>query len=143
ISTEVAKLDIRWNAEQCRYTFKDGTSLPDPVQKLYRRNIWPIEGLNGEAEVLVVRENEQSVLVTLSWEGKAHAQMPRVKMEMFAPRNRSVALEKSIGMCSPLCGTDDQPRVDTSHTVELAEGEAMQVQLEFGQAKKLSPVYKP
>ncbi len=55
IVRDVDKLRIHWSREKVSYVFEDGTQLPDDV-KLYRRHIWPLEGLSGEAELTIERQ---------------------------------------------------------------------------------------
>ena len=77
VMAEVEKLDIRWSAEKGRYTFKDGSHLPDQVRKLYRRDIWKLQGLNDEATLIIERTGNKQVSVCLQRSWKKGAEWRR------------------------------------------------------------------
>lgn len=144
IEAEVAKLDIRWNAEKQRYTFKDGTYLPEPVLKLYRRHIWKLEGLNGEAELILERSDEKHVSLALQWSGKTDQNMPPFTLNVFAVKEKPKILLEKRPMPSISSWAGDQVFSTHSYQLEVAEGGEVQVRLRIdGKREQVSPIYKP
>jgi hypothetical protein len=139
---EVTKLDIHWSAEKARYTFKDGSYLPDRARKQYRRNIWKLEGLAGDAELVLERTNERHVTVLLHWSGSLHDMVPVTVVRVFGARDpATVLVEMSLGTIGIFAG--DQAFSTESRVIELAEGDEVQVKLKIGEDEKLSPKFKP
>jgi hypothetical protein len=140
---KVAKLDIRWNAEKNRYTFKDGSHLPDPVHKLYRRQIWEPEVSIGKVELILERRDEKRVWVTLEWSGKKGEEAPRLDLSLFAVKDKASPLKRLGGSGSGHGSTGAEISSWRSFSVELAEGAEVQVRLSVNEREQLSPVYKP
>jgi hypothetical protein len=135
----VAKLDIRWDAEKNRYTFKDGSHLPDPITKLYSRHSWKLPGLMVEATLTFERKDARFVNVSLAWSGKIDADSPPAVVNVFAAKNKAKALVK----LGPIVSLGANGSSSQATTIELAEGEEIQATLMLGKTEKLSPVYRP
>jgi hypothetical protein len=137
IETEFAKLDIRWNTEKQRYTFKDGSHLPDPVPTFYRRHIWKLEGVNGAATLTFERVDKKRVQVLLSCSGEDGNPTRQFNVKVFAVKDKS----------NPLVELKQDPMGTGSSYqrggMKLAEGEEIQAQLTVGEREQLSPVYRP
>jgi hypothetical protein len=142
VEATVAKLDIRWNRDKNRYTFKDGSQLPERMQKLYRRQIWKLEGLNGEADLIFERMNEKRIRVSLEWSGKKDQKMPPFDLTLMAVKDRGKALAK-LNPTSISCFGGDEAFSTQSFQVELAEGTEIQARLSVGKREKVSPIYNP
>jgi hypothetical protein len=142
IEAEVAKLNIRWNADKNCFTFKDGSHLAEPIRILYRRQIWKVEGLNGEAAVVLERTNKHHVGVSLEWSGKKDQEMPPFVLKVFAVKNKANTLAE-LRRVSISAVAGDQAFSSQSFEVDLADGAEIQVQVEIGKREELSPVYRP
>ncbi len=142
VEAEVAKFEIRWNAEKNRYTFEDGTHLPDPVRVLHRRHIWKLEGLNGEAELIIERTDKNRVWVCLQWEGKKGQDPPLFALQVFAAQDKEKCLAETnkIGIGS---WAGNQIFSSQSFHVELVENEGIQATLRIGDREQRSPIYTP
>src|SRR5262249_15364098 len=92
IQEKVAKFDIRWSRDKQCYVFKDGTRLPEPVSKIRQREIWKLDGLNGEAEVIVERTDAKHVSICLSWSGKPDSRLPKHELTAFEKKDKSRVL---------------------------------------------------
>jgi RNA polymerase sigma factor (sigma-70 family) len=138
----VAKLDIRWHAGRQRYTYKDGSHLVDLPRKLHRREIWKLEGLEGEAQLIIERRDGKLVDVTYEWEGPTGTKLKPAVIKVLAvkiPKKPLAELRpSSLGATA-----GDTSYSSQSCQVELPEGEEMQAKLSFDKDEKVSPVYKP
>jgi len=142
VAGEVEKLDIRWSAEKGRYTLKDGSHLPDRVRKLYRRDIWKLEGLNGEAALIVERVSKRQVSVCLQWSWKNGVELPPTAVSVFAVKDKANAIAK-LKYSPAAGGVSGSGTSAQTYWVELAEGEDIQLVLQIGNRKETSPVYTP
>jgi hypothetical protein len=142
IECEVAKLDIRWNPDQNRYTFKDGSRLPEPISKLYRRYIWKLDGLNGEASLIFERRNKKRVWVSLEWSGKKDQNVPSFVLNVFGVKDQGKPLAELRPSSISAVGGDEGFSAQ-SFEVELAEGAEIQARLKIAKRGQSSPVYKP
>ncbi len=141
IAAEVGKLKIRWNSAECRYTFADGSRLPDPVRKEYRRHIWTVDGLNGEAELILERQDEKLVRVFLEWSGKNGQQMPAFDLTVSEvgeknPLNR-------FGNSSVSGSGGSESFSSQSFQLTVREGTKLQARLVVGGREQQSPVFVP
>jgi hypothetical protein len=147
LTADATKRAIRWNVEKQRYTWEDGSHLPDVQPKAYRREIWKLEGLQGEAEVVLERRDEKRVRVNYSWSGHVGVKLGPAEVEVLAPKGERVgARTETLTRFRPSslgAVAGDQAFSSQSHEVELPEGEEIQVKLTVGDSVKLSPVYKP
>jgi hypothetical protein len=142
IEAAVAKLDIRWSAEKTRYTFADGSHLPESIRKLYRRHIWKVEGLHGEAALTFERIDIKHVWISLEWSGKTAQKMPPFLLNVFAVKDNANALAELRTMSiSSFAG--DQAFSSQIFHVELPDGDEVQARLKIGKREQLSPVYTP
>jgi hypothetical protein len=146
--SEARKRAIVWNAEKQRYTYADGSHLPDVQPKTYRREIWKLEGLEGEAKVVLERRDRERVRVEYNWSGQVGAKLGPAEVEVLAPRGERVGarLGKTLTRFRPSslgAVAGDMAFSVQSHEVELVEGEEIQVKLTIGDSVKLSPVFKP
>lgn len=142
IEANVAKLDIRWNRDKACYTFKDGSHLPEPIQKLYRRQIWKVDGLNGEAELILERMDNKYVQVNLHWSGKKDQPMPPFVLSLFAVNDKDNTLAE-LGPVSIGSWAGDQAFSSQTFKIEVAEGAEVQARLTIGKREQVSPVYIP
>jgi len=144
IETKISKLDIRWNREQDRYTFKDGSSLPELVRKLYRRNIWKLEGLGGDAELILERSDLKKLHACLSWSGNLPAESPSFELVLFAVKDPMKPLVKWSALNVPaktetvLSGSSSQ-----AYGLDLDEGLEIQGRLTIGGRERVGPVFRP
>jgi hypothetical protein len=139
---EVAALNIRWDGDKNLYTFKDGSHLPAVVQKLYRRNIWKIDGLAGEGSVVVERVSPKAVWVTFEWSGKKADQPGGAAVELFSVKDKTRPLAgKSVTNVNGNAG--DDVFLTKGFQVEIPEGSEVEVRMTLGKRELTSPVYTP
>ena len=139
---EFGKREVRWDERKGRYTFKDGSSLPDPPLKHCRREIWKLDGVKGEALLILERRDKRYVDVSLEWSGSAKAKLEPATIHVYAIANKSKPLvEMSISSIGALAG--ETAFSNESRVLELREGEQVQVELSIGKETKVSPVYRP
>jgi len=142
IQDQVAKLDIRWSRDKQCYLFKDGTRLSEPVSKIRQREIWKLDGLNGEAEVIVERSDAKHVFISLQWSGKIVPGLPKHELTAFVKKDKNRVLEKTS--TSSVAGTaNNEAHRSESFIVELPEGAEIQVRIVVGKRDETSPVYVP
>ena len=143
VEAQVAKLAIRWNREQDRYTFEDGTCLPEPVRKFYRRHIWDLDGLNGEAELIVERQNDKYISVNLRWSGMTARKIPHFTLTLFPVKDKAKTLVELTPTSIGGVPGDESFSSQTSLQVELAERTEIQARLKIEEHERVSPVYNP
>jgi hypothetical protein len=138
----VAKLEIRWDRGKQRYTFKDGTSLPERARNQYRRHIWKLEGLNGDAEMILERIDRRFVWVAVEWSGRSGDTLPAYTLRVFAVKDKTKPLAQ-LGSSSVSVRGGDQAYSSRSFQVELPEGDGVQARLSVGEREQVSPVFTP
>ena len=62
---DVARLKIRWDRKADKYTFLDGTTLPEPKPTNYRREIWKPTALGQGVELKLIVERQNPVAVSI------------------------------------------------------------------------------
>ena len=143
IAGKIAKLDIRWNAKKCCYTFKDGTCLPEPERTIYQRKIWRPKGMNGDAAIIFERTSKSRVSVGLTWMGDLTAKMPEYTLDVVQLRDKYKS--------HPLGKVERDTSVDRDSynsflsqwfEIDAAEGTEFQ-RLTIGKREQVSPVLKP
>lgn len=142
LEDEVARLDIRWNPEKACYTFKDGSHLPEPVQELYRRAIWKLDGMNGESELILERMSPKTVWVTLTWSGKTDPGPPQFSLNLFTTKDQAKALAefRQVSLGAQAAGTAYSSQ---GFEVELVQGTEVQARITIGMRVQMSQAYKP
>jgi hypothetical protein len=139
---EFGKREVRWDERKGRYTFKDGSTLSDPPVKHYPREIWKLDGVKGEALLILERHDKRYVNVSLEWSGPAEAKLEPATIHVYAIANKSKPLaEISVSSIGAIAG--ETAFSTKSRLLELREGELVQVELSIGKETKVSPVYRP
>jgi hypothetical protein len=152
IVSEASNLKIRWNDGTQRYTFLDGTSLPEPEPKHYRREIWrpAIAGL--DVELIIEREGPRSVWAWAVENYDTGRPAPVAVITVFDvnAKGGTLAEFKTGGRGS---GGAPSTQVDASigtngtrssgKGFKLVEGTEIQVGLVVDSKRHLSPIYKP
>jgi hypothetical protein len=139
----VAQLNCRWdNGKNC-FTFKDGSTLPEPLVKRYRREIWELRGAKYDARLILKRADHQRVYVILNWSGSVpEGDQPNPwAIRVYAIKARHIPLAELI---IPSRGFEGKSLTSTqSSEFKLLEGEQLQVELSTGKEVTTSPVYQP
>lgn len=147
ILEEFSKLEIRWDAGKGRYTFKDGSQLPEVSAKIYRREIWKLEGLGQEASLILERRDDRHVGVTVQQTLKAGEKSPRWSVRLFRLKDREKTLAQFPRTGGPGSGVRATAGAvsfaSESSVMALPEGEEVQAEFKLGEKSALSPVYKP
>src|SRR5262249_34602543 len=92
IEEDFSKLKIRWDRKKNCFTFPDGTYLPEPVQKNYRRHIWKleVEGLDGESNIILQRLDKKTLQVSIERSDSTGA----FTLNIIAVKNQDKSLAK-------------------------------------------------
>jgi hypothetical protein len=112
------------------------------MSKIRLREIWKLDGLNGEAEVIVERSEAKHVFISLSWSGKIKPGLPEHELTAFAKKDKKRVLEKTSTSSIGATANDEAYRTE-SFTVELPEGAKIQLRIVVGKRDETSPVYVP
>jgi len=131
IAGEISKLKIKWNVDKNCYTFEDGSQLPAPSRKLYRRHIWKMEGHDGKSELILERKDKENVECSFRWSGGQLQKRQGFLLEVLAVQGKANPLAKFASV--PLEAFD----------VKLPEGAEIQARLIIAEREQLSPVYNP
>jgi hypothetical protein len=142
ITNEFAKLDIRWDAKQNKYTFKDGSSLPDLPVKHYRREIWKLDRVTGDGKVVVQRIHKGYIRLELTWSGPRGSKIEPGSLRLYVVNAKSAALAE-IGLASLASAAMDGSDYVDSSMIELSEGQHVQIELVIGNTSARSSIYKP
>jgi hypothetical protein len=126
--TELSKMHIRWDAERCRYTFADGTTLPAIRHEKFS---WkpPLPG--RFIEFTVHRANPTCIEMGLneSWQSGT-TPLGRIKIYDVSAKRK---LLYDFGLVSG----------STWVSLCVKEGTEIQAEFKFGETIQRSPVYKP
>jgi hypothetical protein len=142
IHDKVAKLSIRWSRDKQCYVFQDDTRLPEPALKIRQREIWELDGLNGEAEVIVERTDTKHVSISLSWSGEINPGLPTYELTVFVKKDKNRVLERTSTSSIAATANNEAHQTD-SFAVELPEGTEIQLRLVVGKREETSPTYVP
>ena len=149
---EASKLKVRWDAAAGRYTFLDGTSFPDPVVKLYRREIWRPEAPGLDVELIVERQRPGLVWACLVENYDAGKPAPGASLTIFAAGARDKPLwqvrtgdpggdETSVSQVEQ--GGETTGTRTSSKRLALGAGTAIQVEMVVDGKLKSSQVFTP
>jgi hypothetical protein len=146
-----AKLQIRWDPKQNKYTFLDGTSLPETPPKQYRQHVWD-PGFTG-CKIMFARHNRRGLTVCLAVEYDSDKPLPPAVFQVFKIGSRDKPIvEFNSDEVNEFIGFPAKPEkqgggnnglAGFSKTVELIEGTEVQVQLKLKDKLQTSPIYKP
>lgn len=140
ISGDTTKIKFRWDARQQKYVFADGTSLVEPVPKVYRIEIWNPNIPNLDVEVTIEREGRHRVSLSVSenyWREVA-APSGSVKIYNVKAKHKPILEVDCGGKYDGNSGSSSSGK-----TCNLLEGEELQVELIVKGKSQVSPVYRP
>jgi len=142
LKADFGRLRVRWDPQGNRYTFRDGTALPDRPAKHYRRAIWNLDGIPGNAQVILERRDQRHVLVLFEWSGRTGTDLKGLTLQVLAGTNGGKPLAEAFP-ASVEATAGDQSFSQQLQLVELREGGQVRVRVSFGGKTRTSPVYKP
>jgi len=116
----IAKLEVSWDGRKNCYTFKDGSMLPLVQKKHYRREIWKLDGLEGDAQVILERRNSRRVEVIYEWSGKTGTKLKPATVRVIAKESGKRLAELRPSSIGATAG--DVSFSVQQHSVELEEG---------------------
>jgi hypothetical protein len=151
ILAAAGKLKIRWDPVTCRYTFLDGTCLPEIKAKQYRREVWKIRHQRLNGEVVVERQSPRLVSFSVSeqYDTRKARLGATVKLVDAAARDKPLAvlqigkLAKGGHTTAVTAIAGDNASSRTSQTLELNEGVAVQVLAIVDDTRLEGPTFKP
>ena len=132
-------LNIKWDSQKNDYTYQDGSMLPVPLVKDYRRDIWKLEGMNMDAEMILQRWNETWLEVTVNEEIPAGRSLRQGVLNVFTNGNWSEPWVKfeffnQVG--------EGEGSIESA-TGDVREGEVINAQLIVNGVTNYSPVFTP
>jgi hypothetical protein len=137
-----AKHRVRWDPRENRYTFQDGTILPDRPVRHYRREIWKLDVIPGDGQVILERRDPRRVQILFEWSGKTGTDLKGLTLQVLAGTDGRHPLAE-IFPSSLEATAGDQAFSQQSRLVELREGGPVRVRVSFGGKTRTSPVYRP
>jgi hypothetical protein len=123
-----AQLHVKWDAQQNRYTFSDGTTLPEAAKPVYRRQIWYLPSLGPDARLVLEREDPAHVFIML-WHSE----------------NRGRKVEKTtITICRPWNKGHPLAQFDIPYSTgrDVSQESTTEIELEAGAIVQASAVSK-
>jgi hypothetical protein len=152
IVEEASSTKLRWDAAAQKYTFLDGTSLPEPEVKHYRREIWRPKADGLDVELILERDGPRSISVWVVESYEVGKPGPAAAFTVFdvSAKDKALAEFKAGGRRREFDA--DVPvealggKTGTSSTwkpCELKEGAEVQVKLVVRGESRLSPIFKP
>ena len=94
VVTNVSLLKIKWDGQQNRFVFQDGTTLPQADKKIYRRQIWKLDDLGLEdAELILERKNKSWVEVNVNYSEESGAALRPAKLVLFDSKDMMSPLQ--------------------------------------------------
>jgi hypothetical protein len=150
---EVARLNIKWDGDQCAYTFQDGTTLPKLEPKIFARNAWKPDAAEWDVELIIQRGTHASnVTVTVCETYQAGDPVPAVMLRVVDLSSRKTIAKFKAGDER----NDDDFDAETNarrkgnnvgHSFgkgfALKEGGEVQAELIIGDRILRSPIFKP
>lgn len=138
VVAEASKLAIRWDSKASKYTFLDGTSLPELNPNRYRELFWKPTLAGLKVELDIQRESRRYVGVGLSEYSVAGKPSPPGVIRVFNVKAKGTSLYefKTRDMMGGMAATGT--------TIRLDEGAEIQAELLIdGKKLQESPVFKP
>jgi hypothetical protein len=142
IVNDFGKLDIRWDEAKKRYTFKDGSSLPDLPRLLYTRETWKLDGVPGEALVIVERIDRRHFRIELRWSGTKGTVIQQATVKVYNIMDRNAPLAE-ISLSRLATNARQYSGHVESRLVQLNEGDQVQLELASEKGTSRSSIYKP
>jgi hypothetical protein len=142
IVTDVGALDAHWDAQRNKYTFKDGSTLPEPLIKLYRREIWKLVEMPGEAEATVERIHKARIYVGIQWSGRRGQKIQPATLRVIVV-NSEERRPIEISLAELTKAALEYDFYSAGEYLNVEEGRDVQLELVIGKESKHSPVYKP
>lgn len=153
IIEEISNLKIRWDPPTNRYTFLDGSTLPEPQAKHYRRDVW--KPVSPGLDLVLVVERTSASTVSISLRENLGRPLPRPKMVLrifnIDSKDKNLLefkvddaanMPRSAYKESTLRGS----RAGASWTgqiIDLEDGAKIQAEYSLDGKVQLSPTYKP
>ncbi len=137
---EFAQLGVRWDVEQQRYVFADGSILPKKPRATYRREIWKLDVPDRRVWLIMERVNERTVYIMLEHAVSDTVQpIPSSVFRIFNVDEPSETLTEV-----PFDGGFSGGSSIRRFRVEVAPGGQIQIEMVTdGRVEKVSPVFKP
>jgi hypothetical protein len=149
---EASEPKIRWHTDAQRFTFLDGTSLPEPEVKHYRREIWRPMVTGLDVELIMERKGPRSVSV---WVVENYDTTKPSPVAVFTVLNVN-AQDGTLAEFKTGGGKlDGHPNTQVETSIgskgtrssgkgfQLAERTEVRVKLVVDGKSQLSPVWKP
>lgn len=146
IVREASELKVCWDMEAQKYTLLDGTSLPGPEPKHYRRELWRPELPGLDVELILERKGASYVHVETVHYYEVGKPPPTVAFRVFDPKEDQPLVELLSGSMELV--TEQSPEGSTAmrssqKTFELKEGSEIRVELLLDGKAQAGPTFKP
>ncbi|HEX5272909.1 MAG TPA: hypothetical protein VFW33_20570, partial [Gemmataceae bacterium] len=138
-SADVGKLDIRWDARNAKYTFRDGSTLPPPPR--YPRIVWEVKEFDTEATLTIERQDEDAVNISLMEPTVKGPPVPQPSLRVYRVKDKGAALVEFPDVGER--GDGGGGALRSRRGVRLPDGEDVRVEVTLGKESVTSPVYRP
>ncbi len=140
ILDEVGALQIRWDSATDRYVFLDGSTLPEPERKLYRREYWNPVAQGLEIEIAVERRDTRRVDIELkeTWRPETSGVAGDLQLFEEGATGRLIK-EIKVGKNRPW----ERGSSSSGNTIDLDEGKSLRLQLVINGQEERGPVFTP
>ena len=151
IVAKASNLKIRWDEKHQKYTFLDGTALPEVSLKQYRREVWRPIVPESTIEVAIARRNPREARISIKENGISSKRIT-IKIWNIAVKNGPIA---TIEAGSPkrklqppsveLTTSDDKNvvRRSSSQQFDLGDGDQIKVELVVDDTSQFSEIFRP
>ena len=147
-----SSLQVQWDTKRHKYTFADGTSLPEPDKKQYRREIWRpnVDGL--DLEVILERDARRRVSIWVVQTYKVGKATPVASLKVVRVKAKDEPLVKfnaggekdKSGIPAPTEIPNGTSGISSTwKPIELDEGDEIQIELIVEDQSYRSPVFTP
>ena len=147
ILKEVFALKVRWDTKVQNYTFLDGTVLPEPTARHYRRDVWRPLVAGVDAELIVERTGSHFVSAMLKERYEVGRKSPAVVLTAFERRAKDRTLVEFAAGGARKVDADlaqgDGIVTSTSKIFRLDEGREVQVELVVDGKLQASRTFRP
>jgi hypothetical protein len=146
--------NIRWDRQNNRYVFaKDGTFLPEPVTKVYLREVWNTVLFGRPTQVIAERRSEKQVHISLQYQTQPESRRFSLRVYAWDPARPNiviVAVDKMVD--TPLASELRVPPVvppvqsailGVAVDAECPEGWQAQLELQVGEVKSRNNAWTP
>jgi hypothetical protein len=139
---DVAALHIKWDPAKNIYVFADGTALPVIKPPIYERQIWEIPQLGALAQLIIERQNKDTIRLILEHNEYEGIPVPASDIKVYRTGADGKPLAEFHTKISP--GAPNGGRSNQSSQIEkLSAGESLHAEITIDGKTTKSAVFTP